>query len=334
MLYYLIRNTPYVLYITKDRMNMLKKAKQAILSAKDIVIASHRNPDGDSIGSMLALGIGLRKLGKRVYMICQDDIPKRYRLLPGAKDIVRKLDKTCDLAITVDCSNKEILGNVYAILKKAQNILEIDHHEFRRPFGTIRLVDPKAAAVSEQVYTLLTALKVTISREMAENMLTSVIVETNSFRLPGVRPATFAISAELLRTGVDFYKLSYIVYWSKSKEAIALTGICFSRCRFLKNGKIVWSIVRKEDFRKVKGKDEDVDAVADEMRAITSVEAAVLFRENPAGTLRVSMRSKSINIAEVAEAFGGGGHMDLAGCSIPNTPAAIKKLLGLVEKKV
>lgn len=312
-----------------------RKAKKIILRSKSIVISGHINPDGDSLGSLLSLGLGLKKLGKNVVMISVDRIPKRYHSLPGA-DLLRKtLDKPADLAITVDCSNKEILGKAFDYLKRSGEILEIDHHEFRRPFGSLSLIDHKAASVGELVYLLLGELKVRIDSSIAQNLMTSIIVETSSFRLPSVRSLTFKICSELIDRGVDFYKLVDKVFWSRSKESEVLTGICLSRCKFLKSGRISWSIIRREDFAKVGGKDEDVDAVADEMRSILGVKIALLFREKDRDTLRVSFRSKEkINVASIAERYLGGGHFDVAGCNIPNNAKSMKEVLKLAEKLI
>ncbi|MCM8771033.1 MAG: DHH family phosphoesterase [Candidatus Omnitrophica bacterium] len=312
-------------------MNM-DKIKKVIKEAKTIVIAGHINPDGDSIGSLLSLGLGLEKIGKKVYMVSPDGVPKRYLHLPGANKIKKEININANLAIAVDCSNKEILGKAFKTFIKAKNILEIDHHEFRRPFGNIKLIDYKAAAVGELIFILLKELNIKISKNIAQNLLISIIVETNSFRLPNVRPETFWVCSELIKTGVDFHKLVETIFWSKSKTAVILTGICLARCRFLRNDKIVWSIIRKSDFSKVGGVDEDVDAVADEMRSITNVRAVVLFREKSDSELRVSLRSKGgMNIALVAEKYNGGGHFDVAGCSLPNNSRAIKRLLKDVE---
>ncbi|UCD15085.1 MAG: DHH family phosphoesterase, partial [Candidatus Omnitrophota bacterium] len=194
----------------------LNKAAAKILQVKDIAIFGHVHPDGDSIGSLVSLGLGLRKLGKHVFMVSADGVPKRYKKLPGAEKIVRKIEKKVDLAIAVDCSNREILGAGFDVFKKAADILEIDHHEFRRPFGSISFVDHKAVAVGEMVYQLLGELGVPITKNIAQNILTSIIVETNSFRLPNVRPFSFEVCNELLKTGVDFYKLVDTVFWSKT----------------------------------------------------------------------------------------------------------------------
>lgn len=311
----------------------LKLVKKRIIKAEEIVVACHINPDGDSIGSLLALGLGIENLGKRVHMISPGGVPRRYRLLPGARRIKKDIKKpVVDLAISVDCSNKELLGSAYRIFKDAEEIIEIDHHEFRRPFGGIPLIDNKAAAVGEIVYTLLGELNVPVADNVAQNLITSIVVETDSFRLPHVRPLTFEICYKLMNAGVNFYKLVDMVFWSRLKESAILSGICLSRCKFLKGTRIAWSIVTKKDFDLVKGKTEDVDAVADEMRSIQGVEIAVLFREESKKSLRVSLRSKEkINIAAIAEYFGGGGHYDVAGCNIPNNRKSMEALLTMAK---
>ncbi len=314
-------------------MKNIQQIKKKIRAAGTIIVAGHRNPDGDSIGSILSLGLGIEQLGKRVIMVSADGVPQRYRHLPGAHRIVTHTSVTADVAVTVDCGAAEMLGDALEAINRASCIIEVDHHEFRRPFGTLDLIDYAAAAVGELVYLLLRELDVTVTKAIAENILTSIIVETNSFRLPNIRALTFDICAKLIRKGVNFYDLVDKVFWSKSRSSALLTGVCLSRCVFLKRGRIVWSIVRQEDFDAVGGKDEDVDPVVHEMRSITGVDVAILFREKSAQTIRVSLRSKdAINIASVAEAYGGGGHFDAAGCSIQNNEHTITGVLKRAER--
>lgn len=316
-------------------MQGLDKSKDAILRAKSVVIASHINPDGDSIGSLLSLGLGLKKIGKKVYMICQDPIPKRYRFLPGANHIKTGIDKICDLAIAVDCSNKEVLGSSFDIIKKCRHILSIDHHEFRRPFSDTSFIDKKAASVGELIYLLLNKLNIKITTDIATNILSSVIVETNSFKLPTVNSSTFEVCSELLKKDINYYDLVDKVYRSINRESAVLSGICLSRCRFLKGGSVAWSIIKEKDFKRTKGRDEDVDPVADQIRSIKGVKVVVLFREKGKDYLRVSLRSKGkINVASIAELYKGGGHFDIAGCYIPNNPKSIKKFLRLAKDLV
>lgn len=315
------------------RPRQLESAKEKILKAKSIAVAGHINPDGDSIGSILSLGLGLERLGKRVQMLSFDGVPKRYTGLPGAKRILRNTTVTPDLAIGVDCGSRELLGGILPVFERAKLVLEIDHHEFRKPFGHMSLVDYGAAAVGEMIYILLKEMKVKITRNIAQNIMTSIIVETNSFRLPDVRPMTFEICAELIKSGVDFYRLVDTVFWSRTKGASLLLGTALSRCSFLMDGAIIWSVIRKSDFEKAGGSDEDVDPVVDEMRSVKGVKAAVLFREKENGTLRVSLRSKGkVNIASLAERYSGGGHFDSAGCHIPNRPGSIEGFLNSAQE--
>lgn len=313
----------------------MTRASRLIRGARNIAISGHVNPDGDSIGSMLGLSLGLERMRKRVQMVSCDGIPHRYRRLPGASRIVAKAEGPIDLAIAVDCGSKEMLGSTLSSFMGAAELLEIDHHGFRRPFGTASLIDHDAAAVGELVFGLLRALNVRLTRQVSQNLMTSIIVETNSFRLPNVRPLTLEICADLIKHGVDFHKLVETVFWSKRSQTAILSGICLSRCAFLKGGRVVWSIVRREDLDAVRGNDDDVDAVPDEMRSIDDVRVAVLFREDRSGRLRVSLRSRGkINVAALAESYGGGGHSDVAGCTIDNRPRVIKAFLGKAGRLV
>jgi len=314
------------------RMEGFKKIRQSILSSKNIAISGHINPDGDSIGSLLALGLALDSLGKNVYLLCPGNIPERYRFLPGADCIVSTTNKKIDLAIALDCSAIELLGKNISVFKKAKAILEIDHHEFRRSFGDIRLVDHEAAAVGELVYILLKKLHVAITRDIGENLLTSLIVETNLFKLANVRPFTFTACGELLKTGIAFSQLADKVYGPKTRVEMMLSAICLLRSKFLKKGKIIWSVIRDNDLARVGGKDYDTDMIANEMYSMKDVKAAVLFREKNKDTLRVSLRSDGdINIGRVAQEYGGGGHFDIAGCYIPNNRKSIMQILSSVE---
>jgi phosphoesterase RecJ-like protein len=195
--------------------------------------------------------------------------------------------------------------------------IEIDHHDFREPFAKMQYVDTNAAAVGELVYELLTQLKASIDQRIAENIITSLIVETNSFRLPSVTAKTFQICADLMCCGIDFQRITNTIYWARSRNAALLSSLCLSRSVFLQKGELAWSIITQRDLKRYKARKEDVDAVADEMRAIKDVKIAILFREEEKGKLRVSLRSKGkINVAALARKYYGGGHYDVAGCVI------------------
>lgn len=306
--------------------------RHLILSAERIVITGHSNPDGDSIGALLSLGLGLKSIGKEVYMVCHDQIPKKYKNLPGISQVVKSSNHNFDLAIAVDCGSKEMIGPAYEAFKKANRILEIDHHRSRIPFGDVSFVDPDASSAGELVYELLLDLEIPITTDIAQNILTSILVETNSFRLPAIRPRTFELCADLLRTGVNFHKLAESVYWVTSKETAILSGICLARCKFSIDGQIAWSVINRKDFKKSGATDADADPITEKLRSIQGVKIAILIRENNLNQLRISIRSKDgINVSTIAEKFGGGGHLCAAGCTIPKKKNFLTTLIRQAE---
>src|SRR5690554_1894129 len=310
-----------------------KLIREIIGNADSIAISGHMNPDGDSLGSMLSLGLALKKTGKKVYMICCDNIPHNYLSLPGINSIQKGLQKTVDLAIAVDCGSKDLLGQSLEIFEKAKTILEIDHHRSRSPFGDVMLVDSEASSAGELIFELLQDLAIPITSDISQNILTSVLVETNSFRLPGIRPKTFEICANLLRAGADFYKLAETIYWVTSRETAMLTGICMSKCEFSQTGELAWATLTKKDFAKADANDSDADSVTEQIRSIKGVKIAILFREKNNSHYRVSIRSKKgINISLLAEQFGGGGHINAAGCTIPKNKKTFAQFLEKAEE--
>lgn len=309
--------------------------RHIILNAESIAISGHTNPDGDSMGALLALGSGLESIGKKVHFLCCDRIPNKYKNLPCASKLIKSIASNVDIAIAVDCGNKEMLGPAYEIFQRAGTIIEIDHHRSRTSFSDYSIVNPDATSAGEIVYQLLNDLEIVITSSIAQNILTSIIVETNSFRLPGIHPGTFEMCAELVRTGVDFNKLSETVYWATSKETALLSGICMSRCRFIANGQIAWSKLNRKDLTRTGAVDSDADPICEKIRSIQEVKIAILFREKNKEWLRVSLRSKDgINVSKICEFYGGGGHLSAAGCTIPNTKHAIKEFLSLTETYV
>ncbi len=310
----------------------INEAVEAIHHARRIIVASHVNPDGDTIGCQLALGLSLLRIGKRVILLSQDGVPNRYQFLQGSELIVSKTSETADLAIAVDCGSRAQLGNSASAFFKAKMTIQIDHHDFGEAFGKIQVMEEEASAVGEIVYELIRALKVEITPAIATCLLTSIIVDTGAFRFSNIRPKTFDICSALIRTGVDLQHLIEESYWKKTRSMARLAGYCLMNAHFSDNGLVSWTTVYQKDFKRFKAKLSDVDAVADELRAIEGVKIAACFRETEKKRFRVSMRSTyGINVANVARLFGGGGHHNSAGCSISNLESEKEKLLGELE---
>lgn len=308
----------------------------AIKAAKNIALCIHIFPDGDAIGSMTALALALKKLGKRVSLFCPSKLPHRYSFLAMSGLVRDKPVKgaSFDLAIAVDCASSVQLSGLYkTVFQKAKRTVEIDHHTFRQSFADIALVDQNAAAVGEIVYGLCQGLGTAPDRKMATSLLVSIIVETGSFRLPCVHSGTFRICSDLIGLGVNYYEIVEKSYWSRTKAEAMLLGLVFSRLRFLKKGKIAVTTITFNDLKRLKAKSEDADPIADQIRTLKDVQVVLLFRQMPKRRWRVNLRSKgSVNVGRVAEEFGGGGHPDVAGCFLPQKESARRALIDSVSR--
>lgn len=313
----------------------VKKAAAAIRRAKSVMIVSHVNPDGDTLGCQLALGHAILLLGKKVLFYGQDGVPVRFQFLPGSELVISEPRESADLAIAVDCGSQQQLGNMQDIFFKAKKTIQVDHHDYGQPFGKIQVVENEAAAVGEIVYEIIHALKIEVTPAIATCLLTSIIVDTGSFRFSNLRARTFHLAGHLMQYGIDIPHLIEESYWKKSRSMAKLSGYCISRTEFTADGHIAWATVYQKDFKRFGGELSDVDAVADDMRSIDGVKVAAIFRETPRGRFRVSLRSSyGINVAKVAQAYGGGGHHNSAGCSISNSEKEKKKLLGDLTKLI
>ena len=295
----------------------LKKAAAVIRKADTILIASHINPDGDTIGCLLALGLALLHMGKKITMACQDGVPSRFQFLPGSELITSTATDKADVAIAVDCGSSRQLGSLRAAFFRARVTVQIDHHDFGESFGKIQVLENEASAVGEIVYELIRALKIDISPAIAACLLTSIIIDTGSFRFSNIRAKTFDICGKLIKRGVDLPSLIEESYWIRSRSMSKLLSYCLLHAEFSKDGSVASSVVRQKDIRRFGAKLSDADSVADELRCIEGVKITAVFREIERRRFRVSLRSKhGINVAEVAKKFGGGGHHNAAGCSI------------------
>ena len=310
----------------------ISKAIKAIQRAKKVIVASHVNPDGDTIGCLLALGHTLILMGKRVILLSQDGVPSRFQFLPGSELILSDTRETADVSIAVDCGSVRQLGSLRAPFFRSKTTIQVDHHDFGNSFGKIQVLEEDAAAVGEIVYELIKALKVEITPAIATCLLTSIIVDTGSFRFTNIRSKTFDICSRLVRKGVDLQHLIEESYWKKTRSVAKLSGYAIMTADFSNTGAVVWSTVYQKDFKRFGAHISDVDAVADDLRSIEGVKVAAVFRETEKKSFRVSLRSKyGINVANVAKNFGGGGHHNSAGCAIRNSEKEKETLLKELE---
>lgn len=312
------------------RPNPMNDAVKTLRRARKVAILSHVNPDGDTLGCQLALGLALMRLGKHVSMLNPDGVPTRFQFLPGSELVRSRAPEGArfDAAVAVDCGGRSQLGKLEKAFFRAKTTIQIDHHDFGDAFGKIQVLEEEASAVGEIVYDMIRALRVEVTPAIATCILTSIIVDTGAFRFSNIRPKTFDVCGDLVKKGVDLLHLIEESYWKKTRSCARLSGHCVANSHFSQDGRLAWTTVYQRDFKRYHAKLPDVDAVADDLRAIEGVKIAAVFRETDKKRFRVSLRSRhGINVAMVARQFGGGGHHNSAGCSIRNLESEKQKLL-------
>ena len=292
---------------------MLAQVLKSIQQREAFVLTSHARPDGDAVGSVLACYQMLLQLGKRAEVVLHDGVPLIYRPLPFA-DAVRQateVNSGYQAAIILECDSL-----TRTRLKGLENcfLINIDHHSSGRPFANINWIEPRACAVAELVFALAKAAGAKVTQEMATCLYTAVLTDTGSFSYEGTDEHTFALAQELVRLGANPVKIAQNVYFSNPASKMRLLG--FALTSLHREGKLSWMYVTRDQMQRSGGVEEDLEGLVNYALSIEGVEAAVFLRELPDGRVRMSLRSKgAINVAAIAEQFGGGGHECASGCS-------------------
>jgi phosphoesterase RecJ-like protein len=295
----------------------------AIRSAESVLVSSHARPDGDAIGSMLACGMMLQQLGKQTRLVLSDRVPLLYRWLPCAEIIEHAefVRDHYDLVILLECDGLERarLQGLEGPLAEGR-VVNIDHHASGRPFAAINWIEPQASAVAEMVFDLAVAAGVRLAPEMATCLYTAVMTDTGSFCYEGTNARTLTLATELVHLGATPAQIAQRVYFSNPLSKIVLLGAALSTLRtgVTNHGaRIAWLWVTQEDMQRSQAAEEDCEGIVNYAIAIAGVQVAVLLRELPDQRVRLSIRSKgAVNVAAVAEAFGGGGHANASGCTL------------------
>ena len=297
--------------------NSIKKIVDIINSSNDIYIASHINPDGDNIGSILALGLALRKINKDVHIFKTDDIPSDYLFLPEVNTIKEYDVEDIELFLVLDCSDIDRLGKYKCLLDKSKYVINIDHHISNTFFGDCNLVDDKSAATGELVYELIVRLGIDIDKEIADCLYTAISTDTGSFMYSSVTYKTHEIISKLIESGVEVGKININLYQSRSVERTNLFINSINTIKYYNDNKITSIKVTQDMLSKVNAKMEDTEGIISFIRDIKGVEVACLLKEYNKNEIKVSLRSKEIvNVSEICAAFNGGGHIRAAGCTI------------------
>ena len=315
-------------------MQSKKRIIKMIRRHKRFLISSHVNPEGDSLGSALALGGLLKKLGKRIQLVWDGPVPMTYRFLPGAKTVRHSPNGPYDATFIVDCPTLARIGRTQQFIDKRKPLCVIDHHISNERFGTINWVDPSAAAVGEMVYFLFKMLKVKPDRNDATNLYASIVGDTGSFRYSNTTPKIHRVAAELIERGIHPVVVSNALYESASLHSRRLLALALGTLKVDRGGKIAWIKVTQKMFSKCQATSEETEGFVDYPRSLKGVQAAVFLREEKGGGVKVSFRSKSsFDVNRIARRFGGGGHRAASGCFIrEKLPKAEAMVLREVRK--
>lgn len=312
----------------------IKSLKKTIEQCYSFIVASHVDPEGDAIGSSLALYYALKGLGKKVCVYNESGVPRILKFLPGAEFIVRSLESVneYDAIFVVDCGDIDRLGKLKNNLEKLK-IINIDHHSTNDSFGHLNFVDRNAAAAGEVVYDLLKKLGITFTREIATNLYTAVVVDTGSFRYASTTPRSFKIAAELLTMGVDPWEVAKNIYENFPYERMKLLGDALQTMELVKNGLYAFMVVTREMLSKYNATEDLTEGFVNFGRAVEGVEVSILFKETGEDQYKLSFRSKGdINVAMIAQSLGGGGHKNAAGCKLRGSLAEVKqKVIAAIE---
>ena len=292
---------------------VLKDAYDLIHQAQRILVTSHVRPDGDAVGSLLALGLALQDDGKDVQMILADGVPKTFRHLNGSEQVHRKPQGTFDAVIVVDCSD---LGRVGPTLDNLHGPdLSIDHHITNLKFARINLVDTEATSTTEILASFLPALNLSISKVIAEALLTGLITDTLGFRTTNMRPQAMRVAADLMEWGIDLPALYHKALLSRSYLAARYWGTGLNNLKL--ENRLVWTSLTLENRHAVNYPGRDDADLINILSTIDDADIALIFVEQKNGTVKVSWRSRpGFDVSKVAFQFGGGGHKPAAGAEL------------------
>ena len=320
---------------------MVGEVLQAIEQHQKFVLTSHARPDGDAIGSVLALSQMLKAFGKDVEVILRDPVPVIYRPLPQSHSIkqAREVSGVYEAAIILECDILQRTGLV-GLDAKERVLVNIDHHSSAKPFANVNWIDTSACATAQMIFQLAKALSAgeagarklsLITADVATCLYTAVLADTGSFCFHGTSERTFALAQELVHAGADPARIAQNVYFANPESKMRLLGAALGSLQ--RKGKLAWMQVSNAQMNELHAPEEDSEGLVNYALSIADVEVAIFFRELPDGRYRVSLRSKgAVDVAKVAERFGGGGHQCASGCSLPGPiAAASEKIIAQFE---
>lgn len=309
----------------------LNKIIEKIKSSKKSLVLSHQNPDGDTLGSMLALGALLKTLGHVVDHVICDPVPEIYKFLPFT-DLVKLpndkcLQKNYDLGFSLDCGSQNRLGKAKDLYLSTLTTINIDHHVSNEHFAKINWIEADAVSTGQLVFWLAKSLKIKITKEIATLLYTTLLTDTGCFSNSNTNPEALVWGSELINLGADHSVVYRKAFLERPFKAIKLFGIALNNLSLLEEGQLVWSFVDNSVMKNLSTTSEDTEDIADFMMRTKGVKVGVFFREEENET-KVSLRSNiDIDVSKIAISMGGGGHKRASGMNIKSPLLEVKNIV-------
>ncbi|MEW6616371.1 MAG: bifunctional oligoribonuclease/PAP phosphatase NrnA [Thermodesulfobacteriota bacterium] len=312
---------------------------EEIKSNKAFLIASHINPEGDAIGSALALAISLNNIGKEVTVFNQGPIPRNLQFLPMSAEIVHNPDKigvNFDVAFVLDCGDLDRVGNGIEKIRKIRKIINIDHHITNSKFGDVILVDSESSSTAELIYNVLKEIPIEVTYEIALNIYTAILTDTGAFCNSNTTEGAFHIASEMVKMGVNPSSVAEKIYKQMPVSRLKLLGLVLNTLEILDNGRIASVVAKLSLLKKTGATPELTEDIVNYPRSISGVKVAVLFKEVSKNHYKISLRSnKDVDVADIAREFGGGGHPNASGGNVGGSLLEVKrKVFEAISKRL
>lgn len=319
--------------------NALQEAASFIRERDDFLVVSHVQPDGDAISSTVAIGWLLEQLGKTYTMLNEGPVPSRLHYLWKSGDIVMiprdaVPSRQYRNVICVDCADYARIGRGQAWVAEDAEVLNIDHHPTNDGYGLVSLLKFDAAATAEIIIALIDVMALPLDADVATAIYTGMLTDTGGFRYSNTSPDVMAIASRLLQAGVDGPQLAELLLERMSLGQMQMIRRGLSRLSFSEDNRIAWLWVTSEDLAETGASNEDLEGLVNYPRNIEGVEVGILFKVNGTESVKVSLRSAGVvNVAAVAQHFGGGGHVRAAGCRLTEPlEEVISQVVSVVRK--
>ena len=307
----------------------LKKILELMLKKDKIAIVSHMNPDGDSVGSQMALGNFLESQGKRVMLVNQDEIPSKYRFLDPKKRIKRSFeDFQPDLVLVLECSTLHRTGKLKDMIPSQATIINIDHHPDNDLFGSINYLDPEASATGEIIYNLLKRGNYDFDLNTTLALYTAILTDTGRFSFANTTPQSLMICSQLIKLGADPKFITSQLYCNHSEGGVRLLGKVLQNLELLGDGGYCSLMITHRLLKDLGVVPQDTEGFVNYTLFVKGVVVGALFLENSQKFVRVSLRSQNlVDVGALARFFGGGGHRNASGFTLNEDLEEAKKMV-------